>query len=155
MLTWPDLTRLPAGMTATLRDSVTGEERYLRTAVNFPVTLGATETSRRLSLTVAQETTGTPRVQELRALRTRGTGAVLISCQVTQAATLTVEIRSATGTLLRRLAVGVCAPGLVSVTWDGKDTQGRTVPNGAYQCQVLAVTGNGQSAKAVTLVPAQ
>ena len=154
-ITWPDLTRLPARAQAILRDPVTGAERYLRTTASYPLTLGAAETSRRLTVSVVQESAAPAlQIQGLRAQRTRAGGA-LISCALSQPARVTVEIRTATGKLLRRLAAESRAAGAVAITWDGTDAGGRAVPRGTYQCQVSAVTSNGQAAKAMTLLPAR
>jgi M6 family metalloprotease-like protein len=152
-LTWSDLTRLPAKTLVTLRDTVTGEERYLRTAPQYKVTLGANETRRRLIITVAPGVMGAVQIQGLRAERSRAIGGARISAQLSLPAVVTVEIRTMTGMLIRRLPGGSRAAGAITVTWDGNDAHGRAVPRGTYQCHLLAVTGNGQSAKASTLMP--
>lgn len=152
VLTWPDLTRLPKDEVITLRDTVTGDERYLRTSASYTVALGPQESVRQLEVTVSPRGIGGLQILNLQAIRTRANGAVNIACQVSTPALTTVEIRSMNGRLVRRLPA-TRAQGAVSMTWDGKNTTGQLVPHGAYQCQVHAVTNTGESANAITLLP--
>jgi len=152
VMNWPDLTGLPKDYMLTLHDQVTGAERYLRTSTNYTVELGAQEQERQLVITATPNVIGSLRISNLQARRTRTNGGASITCQLTQAANVTVEIRTLSGRLVKRLPVP-SAQGLVNVTWDGADTRGRQMPRGAYLCHVLAETTNGQKAMAVTTLP--
>jgi len=153
VLSWPKLTGLPKDYLLTLHDQVTGTDRYLRTSANYTVTLGAQETERQLIITATPGAIGTLRVVGLQAQRTRANGGAVITCQVTQTANVTVEIRTLSGRLLRRFPAATSAQGLVTATWDGVDSRGRRVPRGAYLCHVLAETATGQKAAAVAILP--
>lgn len=152
-LTWPDLTELPHGYHLVLQDSVSGEERYLRTAPNYVLTLGPQERQRQLILTATLDQPGLLRIQQLRGQRQRAIGAYTITYSLTQSATATMEIRTMTGRIIRRFPPAVQGNGIVTVSWDGKDQQGRVIPRGMYQCRVHAVTHSGVSTNAVTLLP--
>ncbi len=151
-VTWPDLTQLPKDADILLHDTLTGTQCYLRTMTSYTVALGANETSRTLQLTVTPRSLSALQIYNLQAIRMRANGAAVnITCQVTAAATTTVDIRMPTGRLIRQLS-SVSPAGSVSLVWDGKDATGRLVSRGAYQCQVRAVTENGQSVSALILV---
>jgi hypothetical protein len=152
ILSWPDLTNVPAGVALTLTDPTTGESRYLRTAASYAVTLGAGETTRRLRLTAAPLQLGALQVRNLMARRTRGEG-YEISGALTQEATVALEIRSLTGRLVTRIAGIAATPGTLTLHWDGCDAAGRRVPRGVYHGQVSAVTRDGRAVKAEVLLP--
>jgi M6 family metalloprotease-like protein len=152
-LTWSDLTGLPAGYRAVLRDAQTGDERYMNTTTGYTVVFGPQETERQLVIEAAPTQRGALLITGLQAWRTRSTGAATIACQLTTSATVTVEIRTATGRLIKRLPASTRTAGAMTAVWDGKNAQGQLVPRGIYQCQVTAVTHSGQSAKAMTLLP--
>jgi len=153
VVNWPTMTGLPRNYVMTLHDQVTGEDRYMRTSAQYTVTLGAQEQERQLVITATPGDIGSLRVVNLQGQRTRANGGATITCQVTQAATVMVEIRTLSGRLVKRFPVSAFAQGLVSVNWDGADSRGRRVPRGAYLCHVLAETVNGQKATAVTTLP--
>jgi flagellar basal-body rod modification protein FlgD len=58
---------------------------------------------------------------------------------------VTVDIRDAAGTLVRRIVTGAAQPGTASVIWDGRDSTGASVTGGAYTYTVSG-TGGGQPA---------
>jgi|GEM_PF-2851834 len=153
VLSWPKLTGLPKDYTLTLHDQVTGADRYLRTTTNYTVALGPREQERQLVITAAPAAAGNLRVANLRAQRTRATGGASITCQVTQSANVTVEIRTLAGRMVRRFTAATAAQGLVTADWDGADSRGRRVPRGTYLCHVLAETAAGQRATAVATLP--
>jgi M6 family metalloprotease-like protein len=49
---------------------------------------------------------------------------------------VTVEVRTLTGALVRRLVEELAAPGFYSVVWDGRNAQGERVASGAYYYQL-------------------
>lgn len=153
VVSWPKLTGLPRNYLLTLHDQVTGEDRYMRTSANYTVTLGAQERERQLVITATPGDLGSLRVVNLQGQRTRANSGAAITCQVTQAANVTVEIRTLSGRLVKRFPVTAFTQGLVSLNWDGADSRGRRVPRGAYLCHVLAETLTGQKATAVTTLP--
>lgn len=152
-ITWPQLTALPNNYLLTLHDQVTGDERYMRTTQNYTLTLGSQESARDLILTATPGTIGSLQIVNLQAECTRATGGSTISCQVTRAANVTVEVRTLTGRLIKRYPATTSTEGAMTITWNGTDTYGRRVPRGAYLCHVFAETSDGQKARAVTALP--
>ncbi|WP_234336808.1 FG-GAP-like repeat-containing protein [Streptomyces xylophagus] len=61
------------------------------------------------------------------------------------AATWQVTVRNTAGTTVRTLS-GADARGLLTATWDGKDTAGRLVANGTYTWTLTARPADGQGA---------
>lgn len=149
-VTWPSLLTLPKGYLLTLRDAVSGEERYLRTSTGYTFTLGAQETSRAFEIMAVPGQPGSLRVVNPQAVATRGTRGVNVTFQLTQAAAVTVEFRTAGGRVLRRLSTTTFAQGPVTLRWDGLDQQGHAVARGAYLCQIIAETSTGQKTTAIT-----
>lgn len=56
---------------------------------------------------------------------------------------VTVTIFDASGKTIRTLELGSQSAGLRQFTWDGKDAQGKTVPDGSYSYQVRALDRQG------------
>lgn len=78
------------------------------------------------------------------ALTISGGRGVSASYQLPQdAQRVTVTIFDASGRTVRTLELGSQAAGLRQFTWDGRDSQGRTVADGSYSYQVRAVDGKG------------
>lgn len=61
-----------------------------------------------------------------------------------EAKEVTVSIFDGAGSLVRTLKLGGQAAGLRQFTWDGKDAQGKTLPDGSYTYQVTALDSQGQ-----------
>jgi flagellar basal-body rod modification protein FlgD len=61
------------------------------------------------------------------------------------AAAVTAGIYNSSGTLVRTLDLGAQAAGSRQLTWDGKDSQGRTVADGTYTYKISAKDKNGNS----------
>jgi len=68
------------------------------------------------------------------------------------AASETVEIRDAHGTVVRTLALGGAAAGAVPFTWDGHDEGGNRCAAGSYTISVHAADGSGNPVDATTRV---
>ncbi|MHB9130646.1 MAG: FlgD immunoglobulin-like domain containing protein [Armatimonadota bacterium] len=152
VLTWPDLTSVPKGYALNLRDVTAGTERYMRTTSSYALMLGPQETQRTLTLVAEPNRSAGLRIQNIQVSATRANGAVTIKCDITQSASVGLEIRSMTGRLIAVQTAANRGSGTVQLTWDGRDQQGRQLPRGAYQCQITAVTETGQSTKAMTLL---
>ena len=76
-----------------------------------------------------------------------------VSTSISTDAKLTVEIRNASGALVRTLLSGADEPaGSVSVRWDRRDATGRRVRTGTYTASVTA-SGDGGTASASTNFP--
>jgi hypothetical protein len=149
-VSWPDLTQIPAGCGLVVRDGVTGEERFMRTVAGFTVVLGPGERSRRLTVTAAPA--GAALALSQLSARREAAGTARITCKTSMPATVTGEIRTAAGVLVARVTAAAAGAGNVVLLWDGRDQHGARVPRGVYQCQVVGVAADGQTAKAATVL---
>jgi len=61
------------------------------------------------------------------------------------AAKVTLKVYSSDGALVREIDAGSQKVGPQSVTWDGKNSLGQTVPAGVYRFEVNAIDGAGKS----------
>ena len=74
-----------------------------------------------------------------------------VSSSLSVPASVTVEIRDSSGTLVRTLlSSSPRAAGTVKVSWDRKDSAGRRVRPGTYVAEVRAVAADGRSARSST-----
>ena len=55
----------------------------------------------------------------------------------------TVSIQNASGKVIRTIPIGAHNPGLVNISWDGKDDHGNVMPAGTYAVSVQAKTKDG------------
>lgn len=62
----------------------------------------------------------------------------------TGAASTSVEIRDASGNVVRTLALGPHAAGAAHFTWDGRDETGASMPSGRYSVTVHATDSDGR-----------
>ncbi len=65
-------------------------------------------------------------------------GPVTIGYRMAAAGSAAIEIFDSAGRLVRRIEAGTHLAGRYSVTWDGRDDAGRTVPAGLYLTRVEA-----------------
>ncbi len=61
-----------------------------------------------------------------------------------------VNIYDANGNFVRTFEGGALSAGAHALEWDGKDSEGNSVPDGAYTFEVLAVDYNNQMVNATT-----
>jgi flagellar basal-body rod modification protein FlgD len=66
------------------------------------------------------------------------------------AATVTVTVRDASGNPVATLPQGRLGAGAHTLTWDGRDTQGRSLPEGTYTTEVQATGEAGQAVATTT-----
>lgn len=152
-ITWPDLTQVPRSSSVLLRDTVTGETRYLRTLSAHTVMLSPEESSRQLTLTVTPGGVGAMQIISLQPRPGRTTGEFAITCQLSQDAQVSAVIRTMSGKLIRKMTMTPSANRQATLLWDGCDEAGRPVPaSTSYQCEVQAVSETGQSSRAVTRI---
>lgn len=71
-------------------------------------------------------------------------GAAAMNVDLTTAAQVTVTVRDANGQVVAVLPQGRLNRGATSVTWDGKDTSGNPLPDGAYKVDVTATGDDGK-----------
>ncbi len=67
-------------------------------------------------------------------------------------ATVKIVITDSAGRTVRTLSLGSLQPGRHQFAWDGKDDQGKNLPDGEYTFSVEALTPSGESVAATPLV---
>ena len=70
------------------------------------------------------------------------TGDIMIEYQLPVATTVTLEIFSAGGALVRRIEEGEQPAGRHSVSWDGRDATGHSLPSGVYLARLTTREGS-------------
>jgi len=150
-LRWPDLTNLPAGVPVLLIDDDTGARVALRTASGYGYNSGQGGT-RRFTIR-AGGVLASLRFTQVQLAAGRRTEGAAVSFVLTQPATVTVKWRTPTGRLVRTLSPGRSSGDVTTLTWDGRDRQGRRLPQGLYLCELYAETADGQRARATLTVP--
>jgi M6 family metalloprotease-like protein len=150
LVTWPDMTEVPTGVSLLIRDSVTGQERYMRSTTSLRVDFGPTETSRVIVVTASAIPVDGLTLTTVRAQATTQT--VQISGVVNMPAAIVCAIRTPQGALVKRLETNVVVAGAFSLAWDGHTERGSLAPRGIYQCDVIATGADGQTVRRATLL---
>jgi hypothetical protein len=70
------------------------------------------------------------------------TGDISIEYRLPVASTVTLEVFSAGGTLVRRVEEGKTSAGSHALRWDGLDASGHTVPSGVYLARITTPGGS-------------
>lgn len=71
-------------------------------------------------------------------------GTATMNLELGGAANVTVTVKDATGKVVAVLPQGQLDRGITALTWDGRDTAGNTVPDGAYKVEVTATGTDGK-----------
>lgn len=150
---WSSLAGVPRTVHLTAVDESTGRRVDLRAAGGLAFTTG-NETTRTLRIEASASSQSALRVTALQALSSRAAGGLVrVAFDVTSAATVTAEIRSASGAPVRRVSAGRAVPaGSQSLSWDGRDDRGISVPAGSYLMTITARNDLGEAARAVAPV---
>ncbi|NLC56637.1 MAG: hypothetical protein GX774_07375 [Armatimonadetes bacterium] len=148
ILKTPNLASVPKELDVVLEDVDGGGKRtYLRTAGGYSFHPGQ-QGRRHFRLIVEPRSEGALRISGVEVTPTRGGRA--ISCSVSRAALLTVELLGPAGRRLKLVADRqATAAGRATVWWDGTREDGARLPAGVYLVQVTAVTPEGQSAREI------
>jgi hypothetical protein len=145
-LTWPNLRAVPAGYQVMLEDTATGTRQYMRTTAGYTYQArpnGDVPDVRRFRLVVEPKHDIPVRIMEMRVVQTRGNG-VSVQVLASGTATLTLEVRTLTGKLVRTIAVPPSrANESVVIPWDGRGLNGKLAPSGAYMLFLTARTAEG------------
>jgi len=153
-ISWPDIRLVPQGYNLVLVDLETGRRCYMRTATCYSFTTGTSGAERKFQ--VAADPAQFARLSISPLSQMPAPSGVTISYTLSQDASVSVEVRTFSGTTVRRLAASKpAAAGTSLITWDGKDQAGRPAANGPYLVMISAATGDGQmvrQSRTVTLV---
>jgi len=139
-LSWPDLAAWPANQSLVLTDLESGRRQYLRTTSHY--VYRPSGPARHFRLSAIPRERGAL-ITQLLASPSRG-GAVSLTFTVTEAVEVEVEITGLHGQWICTLPRQAANVGQNSVLWDGRDAQGRRVPNGTYLAHVFALTEEGR-----------
>lgn len=149
-LRWPAMSQLPRNLNLVLVDEQAGKRVFMRStsSYSFVPSDGAVRKFRIESISANRVL----RITNPVAQATRS-GAASISFTLSTEASVQVTVIAPSGKPVRvidnRL---VASAGVQSVTWDGRDGRGVSVPPGMYTIEVRATTEDGQIARAVTPV---
>ena len=73
-------------------------------------------------------------------------GTAAMNIDLSKAATVTLTVKDAAGNTVATLPQGSLASGPNTVTWDGKDSAGKQLPDGAYSVSISATGADGTAA---------
>jgi flagellar basal-body rod modification protein FlgD len=73
-------------------------------------------------------------------------GAASMNLELSSPATVTVTVKDANGNILATLPQGHMNRGLNTLNWDGRDSAGNVLPDGAYKVEVNALGDDGKTA---------
>ncbi len=145
-LTWPNLNSVPSQYQLRLQDESNNASLYLRTASVYQYQAKGTAAQpdvRRFHITVVPAGSTPPLTVSLQVVPMRGGG---LSLQATPSvpATLTVDVRTPTGRLLRTItATTTAANQPVNLAWNGRAMSNTLMPSGVYLISLTAQTADG------------
>jgi len=146
---WSGLSEVPSSVRLWLVDTETGQIVSLRSTSVYRFRMS---TQRRVLKLVAETSQSPLKLVGVRAVPTRGSGAV-IQGSLTAPANLTITVRSLTGRVAKVLAKEQPMPsGRWQILWDGRSHEGSPLPPGTYLCEVLAKDERGQQVRSVVAV---
>ncbi|MBI2300530.1 MAG: carboxypeptidase regulatory-like domain-containing protein [Armatimonadetes bacterium] len=150
-LAWPDLNkRVPAGVRVVLHDLSTGIRRSLRQTGGYQFRQAEAGT-RTFTLQVDNAEPGLA-VAQMQYEPGRGAGGAL-TYVLSAPAAVDVVVRGASGRVVRQLLRAVSQEGGTQVVrWDGRDDNGRPVPNGTYTIEVVGRNELGEQVRAQRVV---
>ncbi|MDH7570338.1 MAG: FlgD immunoglobulin-like domain containing protein, partial [Armatimonadota bacterium] len=149
-LQWPNANRLPKRYSAILEDVDTGARRYLRSCGSYTFQSGPAGSARRFRLRVVPQEQVRLSVTGLQVAPNRSGGGALISFTLSDTASVRVRVLSAAGRVVRQVSEArVMAPGVNSVSWDGRDARGVGLGYGLFICQVEATAEDGRTVQEV------
>jgi flagellar hook assembly protein FlgD len=126
----------------------------MNTTTSYTFAPGKNETSRSFEITVQPHSLSNIAVTNLRidtpiARSGRALTSATISYEATGVAETSVQIRSATGHVIRHLLTGrAVTAGVNQAIWDLKDDQGRVLSTGTYLIEVQAHTADNRQTRA-------
>lgn len=149
-LFWPNANRLPRGIEPVLVDLETGKRTAIRSASAYRFT-ARSRSEHKFRIEVAPAKTRPLALVNAR-ITNAGTRASLgtsyrVSFTSTQEADVQVEIQSFGGRVVRQLQTRATASGETSVIWDGKNTQGISLPTGPYVVVLTARDETGATTR--------
>lgn len=149
-LHFPNVARVPRGLNLYLVDEATGQRRSLRTLAAYTFRSGEGTTTRAFRIEVANEQRTSLRISNVSVL-SRGNSRAISFMLNSEASVSVVVLRN--GQPVRELlARSTRSAGINTVTWDGRDSRGVSLPAGAYTVEIRATGSDGQVARSVVPV---
>lgn len=149
-LTWPQISRVPRGVSLVLVDELAGKRVFMRSASSYTFKASRERATRWFRVEATQSGDGPLMICGIASAPVRGSGPGSVSFVLTRDAAVDVRILSLTGKPVRQLARGMAtSDGSGQVVWDGRSAEGGLVPNGVYIVEVRARTAEGEQARAV------
>ncbi|MGQ9880541.1 MAG: carboxypeptidase regulatory-like domain-containing protein [Armatimonadota bacterium] len=146
-LRFPNVARVPRGLNLYLVDETTGQRRALRTLAAYTFRSGGGTSRRTFRIEVANEQRTSLRISNVSVL-SRGSSRTISFTLNGEAAVSVVVLRN--GQPIRELlAHSTRSAGINTVTWDGRDRNGVSLPAGAYAVEIRATSSDGQVARSV------
>ncbi len=134
---WPDLSKMPRDLVATLEDTATGEKRYMRTTNSYEFRSSSDGAARVLKIVVRAR--GNDRALVQSASVSQAGGGVALVYSLANDANVDLEVRNISGVLIRRIQTdNVGQAGVNTTMWDARNSRGSRVPGGRYVFRVTA-----------------
>lgn len=157
VLTWHNMTTLPRGMRLTLVDMETNTRHAMNQGASYTFTPARGAVTRRFQILAEPRTVGRLFITNARvdAHVSRGiAGAASIFYEVSGASETSIEVRTASGRVIRHIAQGRAASaGVNQATWDYRDDTGRGLATGIYMIHITARTPEGETARTIITHP--
>jgi hypothetical protein len=152
-LSWDKLnSTVPDNVRLILRDLDADRDVYMRTTSGYSFRTDNEPETRRFKIFAESQRASSLAVSGLTTAATRG-GEVIITYSLTRAANVTADIRNIAGRPIARLAPVEAAGGVVqTLSWNGRNNTGASVPNGKYLVRLTARTDEGQTVQAIALL---
>lgn len=151
-LTWNNFADVSRKVNLTLMDTVTGRRIFMRTNSSYTFNPGNT-TTRNFQIIADPRYFGALRITDVVAQPSRAAGVINFAFNLSEAAQVNADIRTADGRIIRQLQFGRAAvSGENQLNWNQRDNNDQPVPSGVYLLNITARTSEGDLARAVTPV---
>jgi subtilisin family serine protease len=151
VLTWPDLSKVPADYNLYLTDLSTGVRTSMRHQTQYSFDTGQTPGERVFTLEASLRSSAGLQVTAMSVSQT-GSGAQIVFT-LSRDAQCEVSVMNIAGRPVRTVESSrLHTAGVNSVAWDGRNTTGTKVPSGQYLVRVSACADDGTTASALRLV---
>jgi hypothetical protein len=150
-LTWPDLSGVPEGYRLTLTDVETNEAVFLKTRSHYRFNSGEGG-ARRFRLRAEKGPGGNLHPTAFQVVApTSGRSAGLVTFTLPSGSIVDVDILTLTSQSVRSVVRSRAAEaGLNRLPWDGRDGEGRPLPNGTYLARLTVTGPDGEQVQEVT-----
>lgn len=146
-LWWNGVHRAPRGVNPVLIDLQTGERRFLRHSNSYRFAVSREGGTYRFRMELVPQGQ-LLRLSAVRVSGGRSRGQYTVSFNLNAQAQVEVSVLSAGKVVRRLMSSATRSAGIQQVVWDGRDSNGVALPAGAYMVEIIAVSADGQKARA-------